>query len=253
MTKTCTVILPLPKAVSVEGLIAIAEHAGKLSKTIRDWLPVEGDSVTKTANPRTAEDCFSQAAKHYEECELIRNPDYVPFTGRGIIMERGYSAGVYSNAVLYWSQLLVTLDELAVLYHWEGISDHSGAHGWNWWGEDPIPSADPNTLDRLERIISGLKTVATEIKCSEAKGSALSVPEVAASGDTTTPHQRRMPPDVANENLKALLENGPERYLEMNQTELAKAVGCCRGTLGKTPAYRVTIPNLLKKHRQKRR
>lgn len=61
--------------------------------------------------------------------------------------------------------------------------------------------------------------------------------------------QGRMSKDVANENLKQLLEIDPKKYMEMGQVELAEAVGCSRGTLGKTSAYRIEIPKLKRKRR----
>ncbi len=153
-------ILPQPKTVTADEFCTIAEYASKLLNVIKDWLPVVGDSPAKTSNPKTAELWFNQAARYYEDCELIRNSDYVPFAGRGPVMERGYSLGVHTDAFPYWQELLSTLDEIAVQYHWEGISDRSVLHGWNWWEGAAIPSIKRNTLDRLERAISGLLAVA---------------------------------------------------------------------------------------------
>jgi len=61
--------------------------------------------------------------------------------------------------------------------------------------------------------------------------------------------ERRMSINVANENLKQLLETDPEKYMAMGQVELASEVGCSRGTLGKTSAYRIEIPKLRRNRR----
>ena len=222
----------LGKPISVDDIFAITEHAGKLANIIREWLPVAGDSVAKTSDPRTAADFFSLAAKEYENCELVRNPDYVPFGGRGLVMERGFSSGVFSDAAPYWQDLLVSLDELAILYHWEGISDHSGAHGWNWWGEDPIPSADPHTLDRMDKIASALKGVATEIMRSEAKGIALAVPssiETENEGKSVPVQDWKKRRETLNETVEdqmTVLYKKDQRTAAMTSPEIAAILEC---------------------------
>ena len=77
--------------------------------------------------------------------------------------------------------------------------------------------------------------------------SVLSPNKTENEGTKTAPRQSRMSKDVANENLKALLEIDPKKYLDMGQVELARAVGCSRGTLGKTSAYRFEMPKLRRK------
>lgn len=219
------------KSVSAEEQLAIADHAGQLSKIIRDWLPVAGDAAEKTPNAEMAASYFNQAARYYEDCELIRNPDYVPFTGYG----RGYSLGVHTDAFPYWRALLSTLDEIAVFYHWQGISDRSILHGWNWWGEDPIPSAEPTTLDRLDKIVAGLKFVATEIRRTEAKGIALAVPEVAATGvDTNVWKQARdLNSKITVSDQMATLFKNDNSIVDRKSLskEVASILGCTAGAV----------------------
>jgi hypothetical protein len=109
MPKTRLVVIPQSKRVSAEDLWAIAACAVQLSKIIRDWLPVAGDSTAKVSNARTAAEWFSHAAKLYEDGELIRNPEYVPFNGNGLTNHGGSDARqkLFKSRTLPAGRLLV--------------------------------------------------------------------------------------------------------------------------------------------------
>jgi len=100
----------------------------------------------------------------------------------------------------------------------------------------------PIALQKIRDKIKFFEDVLTGVKPDSAVPSPV---EIKNEGTT----RRRMSTNVANENLKQLLESDPKKYMEMGQAELASEVGCSRGTLGKTSAYRIDIPKLLRKLR----
>ena len=138
---------------SPADLATIAEHASKLAKIIRDWLPFDGESDAKVHNWKTADSWFSLAADHYAQCERIRNPGGLPFIERGGFYNGPQDAGPF------WFEICYALDEIAIVYRWRGLSDGSGTSCSFAWRET-IPEIPSGVLKRLERAAAGLQNVA---------------------------------------------------------------------------------------------
>ena len=120
----------------------MAENAIELVKIVRQWLPVRGDMESKTGSQRTAENWFYRAADHYAVCERIRNPHKLAFNQRG---GSYYGPSICSAA---WFELETGLDEIAVAYSLQGVSDESGCPHLPF--EQDVPAVEPSTLKRLE-------------------------------------------------------------------------------------------------------
>jgi hypothetical protein len=137
-------------------LAEFTEHASKLAKIIREWLPVQGEATEKNHNWKTADSWFNLAADHYKQCERIRNPDGLPFD------QRGGSYHGPADAGPYWLEACYALDAIATVYRWQGLSDGSGVPcSFAWKG--PIPDIDGNLLKRLETAAKGLQSVVDEL------------------------------------------------------------------------------------------
>lgn len=131
--------------ISIEALQGLAENATHLARIIRQWLPVTGDTETKTGSQRTAENWFYRAAYHYTACERIRNPHKLHFDRRGCY----YGPSSCSPA---WFELETALSEIAVAYGLQAVSDESGIPHLPF--EKDVPAIDAGTLKRLELAAS---------------------------------------------------------------------------------------------------
>jgi hypothetical protein len=154
--------------ISSEALRGLAEAVQRLARIICQWLPVAGDSEAKTGSWRTAENWFHQAAELYTACERIRNPSKLPF---GIASGRYCGPSACSAA---WFEIQNALDEIAVAWRLQGVSDASGIPHLPF-GQD-VPAIDGGTLKRLELAASEiLEAVTPEAELSE------STPEAAGT------------------------------------------------------------------------
>ena len=129
------------KPISSQDLRTLAENAIELVKIVRQWLPVIGDTETKSGSQRTAENWFRLAAEHYTVCERIRNPHKLHFDCRG-----AYYGPLSCSAA--WFEIQSALDEIAVAYSLQGVSDESGCPHLPF--EQDVPAVESGTLKRLE-------------------------------------------------------------------------------------------------------
>jgi hypothetical protein len=144
-------LLPLPKRNPEEPLNArhlrtSAESALELVRTIRDYLPVEGETQAK-CNSLTADQWFSHAGDAYTRFERIRNPTEMPWPG-----PRGSFWGeAPEGASEQYIELCYTMEPLCGYYAWQGISDGSRRTHSDVRGGGSIPAVPERILAAIEK------------------------------------------------------------------------------------------------------
>jgi hypothetical protein len=138
---------------SAEQLQEAAEAVLSMMKTIRQYLPVQGDVGSKS-HPNVIDSWLERAGEAYASFERIRNPDKLPWPGpRGsfyvVVPSRAASAE--------WQELCYAVEPVVEHYGWQGISDESTISGpYCFRGGRPAPPIDAAILDRVETAASGL-------------------------------------------------------------------------------------------------
>lgn len=144
-------LLPLPKRdpnrpIGPAQVRAMAEAAIQMVQTIRDYLPILGDSAAK-CEPAISDEMFNYAGALYQRIERLRNPQELPWP---------QSAGIWIEGPegidLHYKALCSALRPLCETYGWQGISDGSrAAHSSVLYGGPAIPEIAAGVLVAIEK------------------------------------------------------------------------------------------------------
>lgn len=142
------------KATDRESMSKAADAAASMARTIRDWLPVDGELESKST-PDTIDDEFSEAGRSYTQFERVRNPRQMAWPDSHSSF---FTKGPEGAAVAY-RQLCAAMKEIAEHYGWQGISDGSTLPHSDVRGGRIIPPIPLQLLLRVEKAAAGLSHI----------------------------------------------------------------------------------------------
>jgi len=157
--------LPLPprdpqSPVNPRQLRTVAESVMELVSTIRDYLPVLGDTEAKSSNHTTLDRWYSYAGDAYTRIERLRNPQQLTWPGpRGSFSTEG-PKGVAEC----YMEICYRLEPIVEHYGWQSISDGSRVPFSGVRQGDSIPPIDDSLLRAIEKPAKNLLELTEDVQ-----------------------------------------------------------------------------------------
>lgn len=140
------------EAVGPQQLEAAAKSALSMVKTIVQFLPVKGETATKS-DINIIDQWFQTAGEDYTTFERLRNPDRLSWPGPGGF----HVASPSPKSFPYFQELCKAMARVCETYQWQGISDGSRIpHSMQRYGTALIPPIDAALLHAVAVAGQGL-------------------------------------------------------------------------------------------------